>query len=126
MIALRRRGGERVAAIAGMPAARPLTRRAVLAALPRMFQPEAAVDLDATYALRVDGEVFGLRIRDSRLTVGDPAGAAAGATVSAADLVRLGAGSVSWPDLLASGRMALEGDPFLGLRFPGLFGLSAR
>ena len=32
---LRRRGGERMAALAGAPAARPLTRRAVLATLPR-------------------------------------------------------------------------------------------
>ena len=128
-MALQRWVGERVAAVAARDAARPISRRAILALLPRMFRPDAAVDLEARFALFVGDAVFGLRVRDRRLTVvPDQVEPEAGATVriEADDLVRLAAGSATWPQLLADGRMRLEGDPFLGLRFPLLFGITQR
>jgi hypothetical protein len=36
------------------------------------------------------------------------------------------AGAISFPELLASGRLELAGDPFVALRFPGLFRLPTR
>ena len=45
--------------------------------------------------------------------------------VQAEDAIRLAAGSIGWPELVSSGRLAFSGDPFLALRFPALFRLPA-
>lgn len=42
------------------------------------------------------------------------------------DLIRMSSGAVTGPLLMADGRMAVSGDPFLLARFPGLFGLTTR
>jgi hypothetical protein len=131
-----RRGGERVANLERRPVARRATLVAIPAAMKRMFDPAAAAagDLDATLELRVvDGArapvaQFGIHVAGGRLTVTRGAAPEAGAqvTIAADDLVRMGAGAVSWPELLAAGRLEMAGDPFLALRFPRLFRLPAQ
>jgi hypothetical protein len=54
---------------------------------------------------------------------GAPAHSAARASIGADDLILLAGGAVTWPQLLSSGRFELTGDPFLALRFAGLFRL---
>jgi putative sterol carrier protein len=93
------------------------------------FDREAAQDLNATFALRLRVArrpvSFGLHIEQGRmrLTRGAPPEATATVTAEARDVLRLVSGSVGWPQLLAAGRLELSGDPFLALRFPGLFRL---
>lgn len=58
-----------------------------------------------------------------RLSRGAPSNAGATVSAEARDLLRLVSGSAGWPELLAAGRLELAGDPFLALRFPGLFRL---
>jgi hypothetical protein len=97
------------------------------------FDRQAARDVTATLALRVrvvdrrKPLTLGLRIDRGRFRVnwGAPPAPGATATVHAADLARLALGVVGWPQLLAAGRLELTGDPFLALRFPGLFRLPA-
>ena len=109
-----------------------ISKAAVLAAIPtampKRFRPEAAGDLDATFELRVSGTRFAIRVADGSCRVERrPAPEAkANMTVSAGDIVRMITGSVEWPVLLAANRLELGGDPFLGLRFPQLFGISTR
>lgn len=99
----------------------------------RRFDPEAAGDLAAVFELRVtdphDGGParFQLTIAAGRCEVkpGPATEAGATATVWAGDLIRMVSGAVSFPELLASGRLELAGDPFLALRFPSLFRLPA-
>jgi hypothetical protein len=114
---------------------RPLPHRAILRALPwaitRRFDPQAAGDLQAVFELRVSqpggGEPahFKLAIADGRceVTPGPADDASALATVDAGDMIRMVSGALGWPELLAAGRLELAGDPFLALRFPGLFRL---
>jgi ubiquinone biosynthesis protein UbiJ len=93
------------------------------------FDRQAARDLSATFALRVRlgrrAVSFGLHVDQGRLHVarGAPADAGAAVTMHAHDLLRLATGAVGWPQLLATGRLELTGDPFRALRFPGLFRL---
>ena len=93
------------------------------------FDRGNALGLTATLELRVRlrrrGLPFTLEIDGGKLRVrpGSPASPAATATIRGRDLLRLGLGTVSWPQLLADGRLELAGDPFLALRIPGLFRL---
>jgi SCP-2 sterol transfer family len=128
------RGGGRVAELD----ARALPHRVILRVLPsaiaRRFDPEAAGELTAVFELRVTDPHAGaparfqLRIAAARCEVapGPAPDAGAAATVGAGDLIRMVTGAVSFPELLASGRLELAGDPFLALRFPSLFRLPAR
>ena len=127
------RSGERLARLDGRPLPHRLLLRAMPLALARQFDPAAARDLDAVFELRVRDPHgapptrFELRIADSRCQA-RPGGAPdpqVTATIGAADMIRLASGGVGWPELLANGRLELTGDPFLGLRFPMLFGLPA-
>jgi hypothetical protein len=125
-----RRGGVRVARLDGIPGGRAALVNAIERALPRLFDPEAAGDLDAVFALEIRGRRPVLRtltVRDGQLTVTRGRSQSAGATVlvGAGDIVRLATGDTGWPALLADGRLELAGDPFLALRFPRLFGLPA-
>jgi hypothetical protein len=107
--------------------------RLILALLPRAiavrFDPTAAQDLDATLELTVRHPErpasYALAIAEARCSVrrGRPAGAGARASIGAEDLILLAGGAVTWPQLLCSGRFELSGDPFLALRFAGLFRL---
>jgi predicted lipid carrier protein YhbT len=93
------------------------------------FDRQSASDLTATFALRIRvgrrPVCFGLHVDQGRMRVSRraPANAGASVTAHAADLLRLASGEVGWPQLLAAGRLELTGDPFLALRFPGLFRL---
>ena len=95
------------------------------------FDRQAARELTATFAVRVRVArrrrplAFGVRVEQGRMRVswGAPVEPGASVTVEARDLMRLGFGTVGWPQLLADGRLELAGDPFLALRFPGLFRL---
>jgi hypothetical protein len=128
------RGGERVARLDQ----RRIPHRAILLALPRViprrFDPDAAGDLNAVFELQVTqpeaGEPARFRIAVAAGQCTVRAGAApdanAQAAVGADDLIRLVSGAVTFPELLASDRLELGGDPFTALRFPGLFKLPAR
>lgn len=108
---------------------------ALLRALPRAismrFDASAATDLDATLELAIRDPYgratacYALTIAASRCSVrpGAPPAPGARATIGSGDLIRLASGSVSWPELLSSGRFELTGDPFLALRFASLFRL---
>lgn len=97
--------------------------------LPGRFERDGARDLDATFALRV---TVGRRAAPVTVRI-DPAGCAAKAGLSGpvnatagltlADLLRVALGRASWPELIAGGRLSMQGDPFLALRLPGLFRL---
>jgi putative sterol carrier protein len=93
------------------------------------FDREAARELTATFELHVRvgrrPVSFGLHVDQGRMRVSRRAPQDPGATVTAqlGDLLRLASGAVGWPQLLAAGRLELTGDPFLALRFPGLFRL---
>ena len=124
------RSGPRIAQLDRIPGGHAALVNAIERALPRLFDPEAAGDLDASFALEIRGRrpvVRTLTVRDRRLTVsrGRPQNAGATVLVGAGDMVRLATGDTGWPALLAEGRLELAGDPFLALRFPRLFGLPA-
>lgn len=90
------------------------------------FRPEAARGLDGVLELRVrrTGARFGVRVAGDQLRVsrGGAPDAGASVAISEGDIMRLIAGVVSWPALLAARRLELDGDPFLALRFAQLFG----
>ncbi len=116
---------------------RALPHRMILGAIPRaatqLFDPQAAGDLEAAFELRISGPGggeptrFRVDVADGRCQVrrGTAADAAAAVDVAAGDLVRMASGAVGWPALLAGDRLELSGNPFLALRFPGLFRLPA-
>ena len=126
-----RRGGVQVARIDRGRVGHVALVRAIERLLPRLFDPAAAGDLDATFELqithpqRAEPDRFGLAVRDRRLTItrGQPAASGASLAIGADDMVLLASGEVGWTKLLASGRLTLSGDPFLALRFPRLFDL---
>jgi putative sterol carrier protein len=94
----------------------------------RRFDPVAARGLDATFELDLSGRQYALRVSGGRCQVERRPAPEAGARVriSVADLMRLITGSAKWTVLLAQGRLELDGDPFLALRFPQLFGVGPR
>jgi hypothetical protein len=93
------------------------------------FDRKSAHDVTATFALHVRigrrRVSFGVRVEQGRMRIspGAPADPGAIATLYLRDLLRLATGATGWPQLLAAGRLELAGDPFLALRFPGLFRL---
>jgi hypothetical protein len=127
------RGGARVAQLDSRPVPHRVILRVIPYAIPRRFDPEAAGDLQAVFELRVrdprgrEPTRFQLTIADRRclVTAGLASDPAATATLGADDLIRLVSGAVGFPELLASGRLELAGNPFIALRFPGLFRLPA-
>lgn len=128
-----RRGGVRAGRLDRVPGGHLALVRMIERTLPRLLQASAAGDLDATFALEIihprgrRPDVLGLTVRNGALTVtrGRPRSAGATVSISAEDMVRLATGDAGWPELLASKRLALGGDPFLGLRFPRMFDLPA-
>lgn len=98
-------------------------------ALARRFDGAAAGDLQTTVQLTLlhasGATSYALVIADGAVAVrpGPCPAAAARAQLGSADLMRLAGGAVGWPELLSSGRFELTGDPFLALRFAGLFRL---
>ena len=110
-----------------------VAHRLILALLPRAiarrFDATAAHDLEATLELAIRHHSrpasYALAIAGARCSVraGAPPQAQARATLGADDLILLAGGAATWPQLLSSGRFALAGDPFLALRFAGLFRL---
>lgn len=128
------RGGSRVARLDRRPIPHRAIVRVIQHAIPRRFDPKAARDLHAVFELRVRDPRgrgparFALTVADGRCEVsaGPPSDPAATATLGADDLIRLMSGAVGFPQLLASGRLELAGNPFVALRFPGLFRLPAR
>ncbi len=112
----------------------PVTRRAVLRALPavleRRFSPAAAAGLSTLYELRVrapSGEVdarFALRVADATLSVERRAApeATAWVAVGLGDMIRLAGGGTQLWALMAQKRLDIGGEPFTALRFPALLG----
>jgi SCP-2 sterol transfer family len=105
--------------------------RVLSRAIARRFDPSAAHDLDATLELALrdpHGRAttrYEVRICDGCCAVraGAPDSAGARASIGSDDLIMLASGAVAWPELFSSGRFELTGDPFLALRFAGLFRL---
>jgi hypothetical protein len=106
--------------------------RLLVIAVRARFDQRAAQGLDATFEFHV--RAWGRLVRltavvaDGRCDV-RPGGSVAGAaraTVSLADMLRMGLGLAGWPELLSSGRLELAGDPFVALRLPVLFRLPAQ
>lgn len=128
------RGGARVAQLDSRPVPHRVILRVIERAIPRRFDPQAARDLRAVFELRVrdprgrEPALFQLAVADGRceVTVGPASDPAATATLGADDLIRMVSGAVGFPELLASGRLELAGNPFIALRFPALFRLPAR
>ena len=128
------RGGARAANLNG----RPVPHRVILRALPRgisrRFDPSAAGDLQGVFELRIadprGGEPARFQITVSEgscdIRRGPASEPGATATVGADDLIRMASGATGFPELLATGRLELGGDPFLALRFPALFKLPAQ
>jgi hypothetical protein len=123
-----------VAELDGRPIAHRMILRAIPRAIPRRFDPEAAGDLRAVFELRIrdprGGEpaLFQLTIADRQVDVrpGPVSDPEATAALGADDMIRLVSGAIGFPELLASGKLELGGNPFLALRFPALFRLPAR
>jgi hypothetical protein len=128
------RGGARVAKLDRRPIPHRVILRVIQSVIPRRLDPEAAGDLDAVFELQVRDPAgreparFELTIADRRchVTAGPATDPAATATLGADDLIRMVSGAISFPQLLASGRLQLAGNPFVALRFPALFRLPAR
>jgi hypothetical protein len=128
------RGGSRVAQLDSRQIPHRVILRVIKHAIPRRFDPEAAGDLHAVFELRIRDPAggaparFRVKVADRRceLTAGPASEPAASATVGADDLIRMVSGATSFPRLLASGRLELAGNPFVALRFPGLFRLPSR
>jgi hypothetical protein len=105
--------------------------RLIATAIRLRFDERAAHGLGATFEFRVGlwGRLVRLTaaVADGRCEVrpGPDSSAGAHATVSLGDMVRMGLGLAGWPELLSSGRLVLDGDPFLALRLPALFRLPA-
>ena len=126
-----RRGGAGVARLDRYPHAHAALLLAIYLMIPRLFDPEAAGDLDASFELRIpdphggDPDVSSVIVaeRRCRIVPGPGPTARVAVTAGADDLVRMASGEVGWPQLVSAGRMVLWGDPFLALRFPLLFGL---
>jgi hypothetical protein len=127
------RGGARAAHLDEHRAPRRAILRAIPYALTRRFDPAAALALDTTLELRVTDSAggpearFAIRIAGGacRISRGAAPDSHAQAAIGADDMIRLASGAVGWPELLATGRLQLSGDPFLALRFPNLFRLPA-
>ena len=94
----------------------------------RRFDAEAASGLCATFELHLSGRAYAVNVDGGRCRVqrGPAPGAGARVRISAPDAIRLVSGRVEWTTLLAEGRLKLDGDPFLALRFPQLFGVGRR
>jgi hypothetical protein len=122
-------GGVRAARLDRRPVPHRAIVRAVQEVIPRRFDSASAGDLDATFELRIrnpgggEDDRFALVISGGTCVVepGPAVSPGAIATIGADDLILLVSGAVGWPQLMSSGRLALAGDPFLGLRFPSLF-----
>lgn len=113
---------------------RRLMLEAIFAGMRRRFDPEAAGDLQTVVEFRIlaDGggpaESYQVAIDEGQCSVtrGGSARPDTWFALSAADLLRLGTGAASWPQLLGTRRVELGGDPFAGLRVLHVFGISAR
>jgi DNA-binding HxlR family transcriptional regulator len=83
---------------------------AVWGALGSQFDPLAAVDVDVTVAIELDGERFDLAVRDGRLRQGSAASAAdVTVTGSPAALVEVCQGRLTLAEAARQGRLAVEG-----------------
>jgi hypothetical protein len=128
------RGGERVAELDDRPVPHRVILRALPYAIPKRFNAQAAGDLRGVYELRIRDprggapSSFQLTVADGRCEVkpGPAPDASASAELGGDDLIRMVSGAIGFSELLASGRLELAGDPFLALRFPGLFRLPPR
>jgi hypothetical protein len=131
---VRARAGSRFARLDQRPAAHWVLLRALPRLIARRFDPVSAAELEATFELAIrhprgrEPARYELAIAGGRCSVRGGAAARPGAraTLGADDLIRLASGACSWPELLATGRFQIGGDPFLALRFASLFQLPVR
>jgi hypothetical protein len=128
-----RRGGAGVARLDSTRPAHAVLLQAVYLLVPRLFNADAAGDLDSKLELRIrdprggDPDVSTIVIKDRqcRMRPGPDASARVALTVGADDLVRMVSGEIGWPQLVSAKRLLIWGDPYLALRFVLLFGLAS-
>lgn len=102
-----------------------------LLALRASFHPERAAGLGGAYELRIDGEVFTVRIERRRVEIveGPATDARAALTTDVDTFLELGLGETSPAEAAAGGRASVEGDAgalgplFDAFRFPAAEGL---
>src|SRR2546422_4468337 len=92
-------------------------------AMKMMFSAEAAIGIRETYELRLDDEVFTVRVDDGALEVtqGPAAGASAVLTSDGETWMAIASQSLSPQQALMNGRLKFEGDPMAMMRFRQMF-----
>jgi DNA-binding HxlR family transcriptional regulator len=109
------------------PAAPHLGVDAAMVALPTLFSPERAGDLDGTFELRIDGEPFTATVSGGRLELARGAATGPAATIATTPGVLA---AVLWHDrslaaAIGAGEATVEGSREAAERFTGLFPLPA-
>lgn len=101
-----------------------VTDASLMVAMKSTFLPEQARGVQATYELRINGHVLGLRIDDGSLDVSaGPVPDADAALDLGFVLLALMTGEMTADDVLATGQASVEGDPAHLHRFVEMFQL---
>ena len=103
-----------------------ITVREIFARMKSNFLPEAAGDLKATVAYVLNGDGGGawtLKVADAQVEITEGLESRADATVSAGadDFVKVVLGQLNPVSALMTGKVRIEGDPFLVQKCLGLF-----
>lgn len=104
-----------------------LSAGAYFIAIREWFRPQRAGGLRETYEFRVDGRAFEVRVSDGACATseGSANGAVAAFTMGVETLDRLLRGEVHAAEVIADGRVKLEGDASALARFQGMFQMMA-
>ena len=112
----------------GLPGPDDLEPEWGLGAFPALFYPERARGLTETYVIRVDENVFTVRVEDGHLQVevGASDGADAELAMDMSTFYVLASGEVLPAEALADGRMQVDGDAEAAARFFDIFSFAPR
>ena len=106
-----------------LPAAGQLSASAVLVALKTVFDPAAAADADAVFALRIDGDWYGVTVADGSIGIAHGRSARPAVTLETdtATLRSVAFGREPIGAAERDGRLTVAGDRELAERFTRLF-----
>ncbi len=106
-----------------LPTAGQLSASAVLVALKTVFDPAAAADADAVFALRIDGDWYGVTVADGSIGIAHGRSARPAVTLEtdAASLRSVAFGREPIAAAERDGRLTVTGDRELAERFTRLF-----